>query len=45
MYVLVLLQYDEELFNRLMAKVTNEDNTFLDRLRGGEITISQQESL
>ena len=38
--------YDEELSNRLMAKVTNEDNTgFLDRLRGGEITISQQESL
>mgnify|MGYP003111646837 FL=1 len=38
--------YDEELSNRLMAKVTNEDNTgFLDRLRKGEVTISQQESL
>ena len=38
--------YDEELSNRLMAKVTNEENTgFLDRLRSGEVTISQQESL
>ena len=38
--------YDEEQSNRLMAKVTNEDNTgFLDRLRSGEVTINQQESL